>query len=130
MSRRYDHIDLRVRSLAEVSEFYETLLPALGFTRDARIAGWLQYEAIAPNGGVGEFFGVTESARHMTNENRVAFWAESPAEVDRLAEVASRAGARNVEGPVWEDATYYAVFFEDPCGNRLEFCYRAAAVRP
>jgi predicted lactoylglutathione lyase len=47
-----------------------------------------------------------------------------------LAEVASRAGARNVEGPVWEDATYYAVFFEDPCGNRLEFCYRAAAVRP
>src|SRR5438132_12177819 len=73
MSRHYDHIDLRVRNLAEVSEFYETLLPALGFTRDARIAGWLQYEAIAPNGGVGEFFGVTEPARHMPNENRVAF---------------------------------------------------------
>jgi hypothetical protein len=41
MRRRYDHIDLRVRSLAEARPFYETLLPALGFTRDVRIEHWL-----------------------------------------------------------------------------------------
>ncbi len=37
MERQYDNIDLRVRSLAEARPFYETLLPALGFTRDVRI---------------------------------------------------------------------------------------------
>ena len=65
----------------------------------------------------------------MPNENRIAFWAESPGEVDRLASIATGAGAQNVEGPGWEDETYYAVFFEDPCGNRLEICHRTAPVK-
>ena len=30
MRRRYDHIDLRVRSLAEARPFYETLMPRWG----------------------------------------------------------------------------------------------------
>ena len=55
MTRRYDHIDLRVRSLAEVRPFYEALLPALGFTRCVTIEGWLQFEAIQPSGAA-DFF--------------------------------------------------------------------------
>ncbi len=128
MPRRYDHIDLRVRSLSEARPFYEALLPALGFTRDATIEGWLQFE-VAGADGVMEFFGVAESPQHVANECRVAFWADSTGEVDRLAEIAVRAGARNVEGPAHEipqpgETDYYAVFFEDPCGNRFEVCYR------
>lgn len=46
MSRRFAHIDLRLRSLAEVRSFYEQLLLALEFTRDAQIEGWLRYEAM------------------------------------------------------------------------------------
>jgi hypothetical protein len=86
MRRRYDHIDLRVRSLAEARPFYETLLPALGFTRDVRIEHWLQFEAAGSDDAT-EFFGVTESSRHVANEGRIAFWADSPSEVDRLAEI-------------------------------------------
>lgn len=124
MRRCYDHIDLRVRNLSEARPFYEMLLPALGFTRDATVEGWLQYEAAGADGAT-EFFGVTESPQHVANECRIAFWAESISEVDRLAQIAVRAGARNVEGPfVYETPNYYAVFFEDPCGNRLEICYR------
>ena len=46
--------------------------------------------------------------------------------VQRISAVAVLAGARNVEGPAYEDedALYYAVFFEDPCGNRFEVCHR------
>ena len=129
MRRRYDHIDLRVRSLAEVRSFYETLLPALGFTRDVRIQGWLQFEAAGADGAT-EFFGVTESAGHTANECRIAFWADSPSEVDRLAEIIVRAGARNVEGPGYHEGPgYYAVFFEDPSGNRLEICHRTEGAR-
>ena len=128
MQRRYDHIDLRVRSLSEARLFYEALLPALGFTRDVRIEGWLQFEA-AGDDGASEFFGVTESPQHVANECRVAFWVDSISEVDRLAEISARAGARNIEGPAHEipqpgETGYYAVFFEDPCGNRLEVCHR------
>jgi catechol 2,3-dioxygenase-like lactoylglutathione lyase family enzyme len=122
MPRRFDHVDLRVSSLAKVQPFYEALLPALGFTRDAKIEDWLQFEA--PEGPVTEFFGVTESTQHQANENRIAFWAESPGEVDQLAAIAITAGAINIEGPGFEAPHYYAVFFEDPCGNRLEICHR------
>ncbi|WP_009961466.1 VOC family protein [Verrucomicrobium spinosum] len=122
MSRRFDHVDLRVSSLAIVQPFYEALLPALGFTRDEQIEGWLQFEA--PEGPVTEFFGVTESPNHQPNENRIAFWAESPSEVNRLGAIAVAAGANHVEGPRYEAPQYYAIFFEDPCGNRLEICHR------
>ncbi len=123
MRRCFDHVDLRVRSLAEARPFYETLLPALGFTRDAKIDGWLQYEAHGTDGAT-EFVGVTELPQHVANECRIAFWADSIHEVDRLAAIVVQAGARNVEGPVYEEPGYYAVFFEDPSGNRLEICYR------
>jgi len=122
MTRLYDHIDLRVPRLSEVTSFYEALLPALGFARHASVEGWLSFEAA--DGEITQFFGVTESSSHRANENRVAFWAERADEVDRVAEVANRAGARNVEGPMRYDEGYYAVFFEDPCGNRLEVCHR------
>lgn len=125
MPRLFDHIDLRVRSLAEVQGFYEELLPALGFTRDARIEGWFQFEA--GQGDVTEFFGITEAPGHVPNENRIAFWAESVGDVDRLAAVIARAGGRNIEGPAFETPTYYAIFFEDPSGNRLEVCHRTAS---
>ena len=129
MRRLYDHIDLRVRSLAEARPFYETLLPALGFTRDVRIEHWLQFEAAGVDGAT-EFFGVTESSRHVANECRIAFWADSLSEVDRLAEIIVRAGARNVEGPGYHEGPgYYAVFFEDPSGNRLEICHRTEGAR-
>ena len=124
----FDHVDLRVRSLAEARPFYETLLPALGFTHDAHVDEWLQYEAEGTDGAP-EFFGVTESPGHIANECRIAFGTGSIPDVDRLAAIAATAGARNVEGPAHEipqpgETIYYAVFFEDPSGNRLEICYR------
>lgn len=124
MRRRYDHIDLRVHSLAEARPFYETLLPALGFTRRAEIEGWLQFEAVEP-GGAAEFFGISEATMHQGNACRIAFWAESTTEVDRLAEVVRRAGGLRIEGPGYDEGPgYYALFFEDPSGNRLEICHR------
>lgn len=90
------------------------------------IEGWLTFETESEL-AVKEFFGITESPRHTPNETRIAFWADSTDEVDRLAEVVRRAGGRNIEGPGYDEGPgYYAVFFEDPCGNRLEICHREA----
>src|SRR5215471_12334823 len=108
MPRHFDHVDLRVPRLAEVAAFYELLLPALGFTRRKNVEGWLEFEAEGEQAT--EFFGITESAAHVVNENRIAFWAETPAEVDRVARVAVHAGARNMEGPMDYAPGYYAIF--------------------
>lgn len=119
----FNHIDLRVPSLAEVRQFYTMLLPALGFSKDASAGEWFTFEAENRARG-SEFFGITESPRHVPNETRIAFWAENNDEVDRLAEVVRRAGGRNIDGPGYDEGPgYYAVFFEDPCGNRLEICH-------
>lgn len=122
MPRRFDHIDLRVPRLTEAIPFYSAVLPALGFTRNVLVEGWLQFEAAGAQPT--EFFGVTECPGHVPNETRIAFWAESVKEVDRLATVAAAAGAQNIEGPMDYEPGYYAVFFEDPFGNRLEICHR------
>lgn len=123
--RRFDHIDLRVPLLGEVAAFYETLLPALGFSRRVAVEGWLQFESEGETAT--EFFGITESPAHVPNENRIAFWAANRQDVDRIANVVARIGARNLEGPMDYEPGYYAVFFEDPCGNRLEACHRSRA---
>ena len=125
MPRHFDHIDLRVPRLADAAPFYERFLPAAGFTRRVFIEGWLQFEAA--DGAVSEFFGITESPGHVPNENRIAFRAESPAAVDRMAETAKSCGAVNMEGPMPYEPGYYAAFFDDPCGNRLEICHRTPA---
>lgn len=87
MSRRFDHIDLRVRSLSRVRPFYEVMLPALGFTRNDSNALWLEFEyddsdSDSDNVGGGrvtEYFAVTESPDHRPNDTRIAFWAKSDA---------------------------------------------------
>jgi catechol 2,3-dioxygenase-like lactoylglutathione lyase family enzyme len=122
MPHLLDHIDLRVPDLAAASSFYEVLLPALGFPLRVEIEGWLQFEA--PGDGPTDFFGITEDPAHRPNATRIAFRAESREQLDALAALLTRIGARNIEGPGFEAPDYYAVYFEDPFGNRLEICHR------
>ena len=123
MPRRFDHIDLRVPNLKEAIPFYSRLLPALGFTQDMTIEGWFQLAAENED-GPGEFFGVSEDPGHVPNQTRIAFRAANPAEIDRLGLLLQEIGARNIEGPEQYEPGYYAVFFEDPFGNRLEVACR------
>ncbi len=124
-TRRFDHIDLRVNDRKKADSFYRQLLPALGFEIDRSDEEWCAF--YAPGEGATAFFGLTEKRDHQPNESRIAFWAESRAEVDRLSEIVRQAGGLNLEGPqIWTEysAGYYALFFEDPSGNKLEICHR------
>ena len=122
MARIFDHVDLRVTSLSVTGPFYRSLLPVLGFSMRVDLEGWLQFEAVGD--GPSEFFGVTEDSLHQPNSNRIAFWAESIEKVDELSELLPAMGGVKIEGPGFESDYYYAVYFDDPCGNRLEVCHR------
>ena len=121
----FGHIDLRVASMADALPFYEALLPALGFTQRYDGGAWVVFATTDPPPSTA-YIGITESAAHAPNENRIAFWAAEPAEVDRLADVVAGAGARDVSGPkpMPYGPGYYAVYFADPGGNRLEVYHR------
>lgn len=123
----FGHIDLRVRDLGSAVPFYEALLPALGFTERYHGELWKVWATQEPPPATA-YFAVTESPGHAPNENRIAFRVESAEDVDRLAEVAQAAGAGELSGPkpMPYGPGYYAVFFADPSGNRLEVYIRPA----
>ena len=127
MTRIFDHVDLRVKRMADCAAFYEALLPMLGFTQRVKIAGWLQFEAAGV--GATEFFGLIEDEAHVPNRGRIAFRASSKDRVDEISKALSKIGASNVEGPGFEDPSYYAVYFDDPSGNPLEIVHRSANFR-
>jgi catechol 2,3-dioxygenase-like lactoylglutathione lyase family enzyme len=125
---RFGHIDLRVRDLGEAFPFYAALLPALGFVDEYHGGTWKVWaaEGTLPSAA---YFAITEDREHLPNKNRIAFWAESREEVDRVAAVAREVGALTESGPrecPEYDPSYYACFFQDPSGNRFEIVYRTA----
>jgi catechol 2,3-dioxygenase-like lactoylglutathione lyase family enzyme len=129
-SRRYDHIDLRVKNMDRAREFYGRILPALGFKVERSDEQWGTFYSENAD-GPSDFFGFTEDGAHRPNGTRIAFWAETREEVDRLAETMKHAGALHLEGPAeCPEYTpgYYAVFFEDPDGNKLEICCRKGPI--
>jgi catechol 2,3-dioxygenase-like lactoylglutathione lyase family enzyme len=128
--RRYDHIDLRVKNLSRARDFYGQILPALGFRIERSDAEGGTFYADNASGPA-DFFGFIEDSTHRPNGTRIAFWAETRDELDRFAAVVKAAGGLNLEGPAeCPEYTpgYYALFFEDPDGNKLEICCRKGLI--
>jgi catechol 2,3-dioxygenase-like lactoylglutathione lyase family enzyme len=129
-TRRLDHIDLRVKNFKVARKFYEKLLPAIGFTCDRSDKTWATFYSVGPD-NPSDFFGFTEDRDHQPNGTRIAFWADTREEVDRIAQLVRDIGGRNLEGPeicVDYSSGYYGFFFEDPDGNKLEICCREQPV--
>ncbi len=118
----FDHVDLRVSNLEKVRGLYDALLGAMGFTLTGQDATELAYyNPDAPRSS--PFLSLALDPSHRPNGTRIALHARDEATVDRLAAVARVAGASAFEAPhVCEGYTpfYYAAFFEDADGNKLE----------
>jgi catechol 2,3-dioxygenase-like lactoylglutathione lyase family enzyme len=128
--RCFDHIDLRVRDMKVAREFYGKFLPQLGFVRESPGEDFHTFYA-AGGDNPAEFFGFTQDENHQPNGTRIAFWADMREEVDWLANLVREAGGKTLEGPeicVDYSLGYYAFFFEDPDGNKLEICCRESPV--
>ncbi len=121
----HDHIDLRVYNLEQTRPLYDALLPALGYTRINADETSVYYHL--PDKDV-DFFGINADPDHEPNGTRIAFAAANREQVDRLAALAQAAGARSFEGPhqcLEYAGNYYAAFFDDADGNKLEICCRS-----
>ena len=130
--RLFSHVDLRVRDRARAKAFYDALFEPLGMTSEVgRTFTAYTIDPDAPE-GQWEWFGFTEDPDAAAGAGRIALYADSRDMVDAVAVTARAAGAGAVEGPaVVPEYTpsYYAVFFEDPDGNKLEVCCLAPEFR-
>jgi predicted enzyme related to lactoylglutathione lyase len=123
----FSHIDLSVTSFDVALPFYEKIMPALGFPRTYHSPKWKVFasEGVFPGAA---YFALVEKADHIPNKNIIAFWAEDRARVDTIAQIVTEAGGKILNGPAKFpiSSDYYAVYFEDPCGNRFECVHRTA----
>lgn len=129
--RLFDHLDLRVRDLREAEPFYGTILPALGFPTRGQAAHCVYFEAQRQHPKP-EFIALIEDRAHVGSGTRIAFWRDTQEEVDAFAALLPKCGAKHIEGPAFcpeYTSTYYAVYFEDPGGNRFEVCCRTAQAK-
>ena len=121
------HVDLRVRDRAKGVEFYDAFLNLLGAVNHAGPA-FTAWAIPPPDAGTDwephEWFGITEDPAMTPGPTRVAFDAPSRGTVDAIRIYLPAIGAENIEMTAGEyGPNYYAVFFEDPDGNKLEVCH-------
>lgn len=122
-----DHIDLAVSSVERSLPFYRELLAPLGFHRISEVEGE-RGETIWYFEGPGSALGIREAQtpggvdRYRVGLHHLAFEAVSRSIVDERYGWLVERGAE-IESPPKEypySAGYYAVFFYDPDGLKLE----------
>lgn len=122
------HVIINARDLARSRRFYGWLLPRLGYS------GAFTGEAVSGWSGPGGSFWVKQADRRFAADEfdkdrvglcEIAFAAGSRAQVDRLARELADTGGRILDPPREYAYTpgYYAVFFTDPDGIKLELVH-------
>jgi glyoxylase I family protein len=135
MLPRIHHLDLVVSSMERSLPFYRELLGPLGYVREGSIRGE-RGEVVVYLGHIreGEAIGLRERLsdarptpydRYGVGVHHVAFAASSRRMVDERAAWLRGTGATIESGPEDYDYIpgYYAVFFHDPDGIKLEIVH-------
>jgi catechol 2,3-dioxygenase-like lactoylglutathione lyase family enzyme len=136
LGSKFSHVDLVVSDLERSLAFYEGLLEPLGWTRVREIVGERD-ERVVYRSVPGSFtaLGLREKLsdshevpfdRYAVGLHHVCFDVASREVVDERAAWLRERGATIDGGPGEYDYTpgYYAVFFFDPDGIRLELLHR------
>ena len=131
-STGFHHVDLVVSSILRSLPFYRELLEPLGWHRVGEVEGE-RGETIWYISGPGSSLGLRQAQtatdepfdRYRVGVHHVAFEAPSRFEVDERAEWLRGRGVSIESGPeeYWYIPGYYAVFFYDPDGIKLEIVH-------
>ncbi|HUN58672.1 MAG TPA: VOC family protein [Candidatus Binataceae bacterium] len=131
-----NHLALTVSDLERSAKFYDEVLGLAGYTRQevpestqtamkTRLLAW-----VSPAGSVTMRPAKGESAdkthdRNAPGLNHIAFAVECRTDVDEVHERLEKMGAQILDAPAEYPyfPGYYAVYFTDPDGLKLEFVY-------
>jgi glyoxylase I family protein len=128
------HVDLTVTDLASSVDFYDRVLGRLGYRRLDDVGAGAPCWGISDSGG--GFFTIalkparpesrsTGHDRYAPGLHHLAFHADSRPDVDAVHEYLLEIGAAVLDAPAEYGYTpgYYAVFFADPDGIKLEVVF-------
>jgi len=124
------HLDLTVSDLPRSIAFYDRVLVELGYARSSEYAGDVPCWVIGEGTNVfsiGLHAARSDAAhdRYSAGFHHLALHAESRAAIDAFHAFLLREGIRVLDAPAEYDYTpgYYAVFFADPDGLKLELVH-------
>ncbi len=124
------HLDLTVRDLAASAPFYEAVLGFLGFRRVREEPDGIDWDLRTAQGscsiGIKPARSIRAHDRYACGLHHFAWRAASRDDVDGLYRLLLEFGATILDPPAdypHYGAGYYAVFFADPDGLKLEFVH-------
>lgn len=120
------HIDITVADLDRSTEFYDRVLPVIGFRRIADVPEGPIWAGAHLEVGLQAARSSVEHDRYSPGLHHLAFTAPSRAAVDALHQRLHDLGVvvldRPAEYPEYAPG-YYAIFFADPDGIKLEYVF-------
>jgi catechol 2,3-dioxygenase-like lactoylglutathione lyase family enzyme len=126
-ARAIHHVDLAVSDVARSLDFYLTLLGPLGLREFDRFPSYRGTEEVVYLQWANQLLGLRRAEigpfrYHSVGLEHLAFYVDTPAEVDAAYERCIEMGA-NIQFPPEESknaAGYYELFVFDPDGLRIE----------
>jgi catechol 2,3-dioxygenase-like lactoylglutathione lyase family enzyme len=122
------HIDITVDDLGRSTAFYDQLLPLIGFRRSADVSEGPIWAGDHLEIGLQPARSSVAHDRYSPGLHHLAFTAPSRAAVDGLHERLLELGVAVLDAPTAYPQYvpgYYAVFFSDPDGIKLEYVFTA-----
>jgi catechol 2,3-dioxygenase-like lactoylglutathione lyase family enzyme len=113
------YVTLGTNNLKRGAAFYDAIAKEMGVGRMMESETFIAWGA--PGGGAG--IGLTKpfdgKAASVGNGVMVALEAKDKAQVDRIYDLAMSMGAQDEGKPGLRGGTFYAAYFRDPDGNKL-----------
>jgi glyoxylase I family protein len=132
------HLDLTVQDLERSAPFYESVLGFMGYRRSKTGDGWIDWDLPTPDGSCCSI-AIRRAQRERPHDrytvglHHFAWAAASRDDVDRLhahlQKLGEKLGGAILDAPAdypQYRAGYYALFFADPDGLKLEYAYTPA----
>lgn len=123
-----DHLGVGVPDLALARDYYDALMPLVGFRPFVSGEDYFAYRPAHGNGTQLFFYAAEEAgsySRHRPGLQHIAFRVKTRADVHAIHEWALKQGDEILHEPqVFPQyhPDYYAVFWTDPHGFKLEAC--------
>jgi glyoxylase I family protein len=120
------HVDLTVRDLRAAIAFYDAVMPLLGFRRTKDVPEGPIYAGAAVEIGLAEARSQAAHDRYAAGLHHLAFSAPTREAVDAVHAQLADLGVRVLDAPAEYPQYapgYYAVFFADPDGLKLEYVF-------
>jgi len=113
------YVTLGTNDLAKAATFYDALAAELGTGRMMEAPAFIAWGTPGGAAGIGLTKPFDGNAASVGNGTMVALEAKDQAQVDRLHAIALANGGSCEGAPGPRGPTFYAAYFRDPDGNKL-----------